>query len=135
MPYKNIEKAREASRRYYARNREAQKKRVKIIRDKARKLNRELFWDFLISHPCVDCGETNPIMLELDHRDRTTKTLCVSKLLQNRASWGKILTEIDKCDVRCANCHRMRTAMQLGWYKEKVVFGKSHLEFAFIEPI
>ena len=27
-----------------------------------------------------------------------------------------ILEEIAKCDLICANCHRIRTAKQLGWY-------------------
>jgi hypothetical protein len=40
----------------------------------------------------------------------------VSALVNGKYSWSKILEEIEKCDVRCANCHRRRTAKQLGWY-------------------
>jgi hypothetical protein len=32
-------------------------------------------------------------------------------------SWTSILAEINKCEIRCANCHRRRTALQFGWPK------------------
>jgi hypothetical protein len=35
----------------------------------------------------------------------------------NRGSWKDLLNEIAKCDVRCANCHRIRTAQQNRWAK------------------
>jgi hypothetical protein len=81
---------------------------------------REPYWawvmTFLASHPCIDCGETDPIVLQFDHRDGTTKVDAVGTML-NRASWGALLSEIAKCDVRCANCHRLRTARQFDWTK------------------
>ena len=63
------------------------------------------------SHPCVDCGETDPVVLEFDHlRD---KSFAVSQGL-SRASWERVLQEIEKCEVVCANCHRRRTARRRG---------------------
>jgi hypothetical protein len=78
--------------------------------------NMKLIWDYLLKHPCVDCGESNPIVLEFDHRDRSSKISNVQVLVNKYFKWDKIQAEIDKCDVRCANCHRVRTAIQLGWY-------------------
>jgi hypothetical protein len=81
---------------------------------------REPYWawvmNYLTSHSCVDCGETDPIVLQFDHRDGTVKVDAVGTML-NRASWASLLNEIAKCDVRCANCHRLRTAQQFDWAK------------------
>jgi hypothetical protein len=71
---------------------------------------------YLQHHPCVDCGETDLLVLEFDHRDRSTKRMPVSMMVRDYA-WPQIALEIEKCDVRCANDHRRRTARQLGWRK------------------
>ena len=72
---------------------------------------------FLREHPCVDCGETDPIVLEFDHlRD---KRFSISKGVLDR-SWESVLEEIGKCDVVCANCHRRRTAKRGGFARAAV---------------
>lgn len=68
-------------------------------------------------HPCLDCGEDDPIVLEFDHRDPKEKKNNIPRLISNGNSWKTILIEIGKCDVRCANCHRRRTAKQFNWLK------------------
>jgi len=62
------------------------------------------------------CGETDPLVLQFDHRDGTTKIDTVGTMV-NRANWNTLLAEIAKCDVRCANCHRLRTAQKFQWTK------------------
>ena len=69
---------------------------------------------YLIAHPCVDCGEADPIVLEFDHV-RGTKIGNASQMVRDRP-WSAIVSELAKCDVRCANCHRRRTARDYGWY-------------------
>lgn len=60
---------------------------------------------------CVDCGITNHIMLDFDHlRD---KKYNVSRMIHDGFSWKAILKEIEKCEVVCANCHRLRTHYRL----------------------
>jgi hypothetical protein len=72
--------------------------------------------EYLIEHPCVDCGQTDVVVLQFDHRDRANKAIAVGNLVRY-GSWQRIAAEIAKCDVRCANCHQRRTAKQFGWRK------------------
>jgi len=78
--------------------------------------NRDYVLGYLASHPCVDCGESDPVVLEFDHV-RAPRRAHLSTMI--RDEWGieRIAAEIAKCDVRCANCHRRRTARQFGWHK------------------
>lgn len=73
--------------------------------------------DFLSGKKCVDCGESDIVVFEFDHRDPSIKKYTVSRMLSKALSWKTILTEIDKCDIICANCHKRRTAKQFGWRK------------------
>ena len=69
------------------------------------------------SHPCVDCGENDPIVLEFDHLQ--DKKFAISSGIRNR-NWGDVLDEIAKCEVVCANCHRRRTVMRGGFIRAAV---------------
>lgn len=75
--------------------------------------NREYIGDYLRCHPCVDCGEPDPIVLEFDHV-RDTKSWSISTAIWSHPL-SRIITEIAKCEVRCANCHRRQTAQRGGW--------------------
>jgi hypothetical protein len=79
-----------------------------------RERNRKLLVAYLLEHPCIDCGERDPVVLDFDHRDPSLKRLEVTRLAA-RKPWQAVLNEIAKCDVRCANCHRRRTAEQFKW--------------------
>lgn len=81
-----------------------------------RKTNRDIAYEYLVTHPCVDCGEADPVVLDFDHIDPTTKLFCVGTMLSREAT-PAIVREMAKCVVRCANCHRMRTATQFGSYR------------------
>lgn len=76
-----------------------------------------LLLEFFRSHPCVGCGESDPVVLEFDHLE--DKLFNVSKGLRDH-SWKTVLDEMAKCDVVCANCHRRRTARR-GRYARAVV--------------
>lgn len=79
-----------------------------------KKSNRYKLLEHLKSCKCEDCGETNPVVLEFDHTSPEEKSFNISDC--NKYSWSTVLQEIDKCQVVCANCHRVRTAKQFGWY-------------------
>jgi hypothetical protein len=71
--------------------------------------NRARVDEYLLTHPCVDCGIPDLLVLEFDHV-RGVKLGDVSALVSSGYPWTKIEAEIAKCDVRCANCHRRVTA-------------------------
>lgn len=82
--------------------------------------NRRQFFLYLIKHPCIDCGETDPVVLECDHVNPASKERSVSYLVQSGYSFTKrILPELEKCVVRCQNCHRRKTAKEQGWFERK----------------
>ncbi len=63
--------------------------------------------------PCVDClGWFEYYQMHFDHRDPTTKEFNISRALSCAWSSQRILKEITKCDVVCANCHATRTFKQ-----------------------
>ena len=57
--------------------------------------------------PCFDCGNSFPACcMDFDHRNPGEKIVAVSQLYC--ASLEKLMAEIDKCDIVCSNCHRIR---------------------------
>lgn len=106
MPYKDIAKRRECHKRYYLRNKE-------LYKDKNARRRKELI-SFVISlkqKPCMDCGVQYPhYVMDFDHRDKDTKLTTINRMVNFHSySKKKILEEIKKCDLVCANCHRERT--------------------------
>lgn len=106
----------ERSAAYYKRKTEHHKQITRKQKIILRARNAQFIWDYFLLHPCVDCGDTNPIVLEFDHV-RGEKMAAVSDIVRNSGSLDKIKLEIEKCEVRCVKCHRIKTANQLGWYK------------------
>lgn len=74
--------------------------------------------EYLTENPCVDCGQDDVRTLEFDHV-KGEKTTEVTRLARGGASWENIQKEINKCVVRCANCHKIRTA-EPGWLRSRV---------------
>jgi hypothetical protein len=72
----------------------------------------------LSAHPCADCGETDPLVLEFDHVG--DKSFSIGSALRDRP-WGQIEHEISQCEVVCANCHRRRTARRGGFMRAALV--------------
>jgi len=70
----------------------------------------------LLNHPCVDCGESNPIVLDFDHIDKTNKK-SLTFLTRSMCSLKTLEKEINKCEVRCANCHRIKHASEIETYR------------------
>jgi hypothetical protein len=83
--------------------------------------NRQRLWSYLREHPCVDCGETDIVVLHFDHRGDGDKVSDVSRMISRGWRWEAIEAEIAKCDVVCANDHLRRTAWAQGWAKAGVI--------------
>ena len=89
--------------RYYAANRDQE-----IARVRARSAASLEFLRELRRTPCSDCGRTfQPYQMDFDHRDPSTKLFQITDRLT--VSRARLLAEINKCDVVCANCHAIRT--------------------------
>jgi 5-methylcytosine-specific restriction endonuclease McrA len=97
----------------YQKKREYYKQATKKHRKKLRSDNQHLLWDYYSTHPCVMCGETNPIVLELDHLG--DKKYNISDIIYCH-TWISVQKELKKCQVLCANCHKKKTAKDYGWY-------------------
>src|SRR5258708_25796977 len=87
------------------------KKKARKHNAEYRKRNLQFMIDYLKEHPCVDCGETNPILLDFDHVNGN-KIANVSRMISSGSPFEIIKEEILKCEVHCANCHRLKTATQ-----------------------
>ncbi len=101
---------------WYEKNKEAHKRRVGINREKAKIKIRNKIVYFLKSHPCVDCGESNIVVLDFDHI-KENKENGIAVMVARGVSWERIKREIKKCEIRCANCHRKRHSKLLNSYK------------------
>ena len=119
MPNKDRDKQRESSRLHYRNNREVMVARAAAFKITAIHRNQEYVWEYLVKHPCVDCEEDDPVVLTFDHRDVADKVDEVCNMIRNACSLDRIQREIERCDVRCANCHLRKTHQQLGWWKGK----------------
>ena len=98
---------RKCTKEYGAVKYQQNKERYKKNRDNSYKVHLHRVYEYLVSHPCVDCGESDIRVLEFDHRDPSKKLFTVSELTSGQST--KLEDEILKCDVRCANCHKKRT--------------------------
>jgi hypothetical protein len=100
-----LEKQRKYSRDYYYRNQKDQ-----ITRNTKKKNDiRDYIKQYKESRGCMDCGNKFPYyVLDLDHREGTDKKFTPAHLHRTN-SWEKMIEELKKCDVVCANCHRIRT--------------------------
>jgi hypothetical protein len=77
---------------------------------KHRKNLRARVADIKEASPCMDCGFFYPApVMEFDHRPGEYKFKTVAAMCAGGYSWEKITQEIAKCDLLCANCHRIRT--------------------------
>ena len=107
MPYKNKQKEKEYKTRwnkeYYRTHKEQEKKRT----SERKKILRKWFKAHKETLKCEKCGENHYVCIEFHHKNKNDKTAGVSVFVHtNFCSKDKILAEIEKCTVLCANCHR-----------------------------
>ena len=99
----------------YISNPTVKENKIKSQKENALENNKYVF-EYLKIHPCIDCGESDPIVLEFDHV-RGQKLKCVNFMVLHSFSLNKIIKEIEKCEVRCANCHRRKTAKDRNYHR------------------
>ena len=79
--------------------------------------NKNFVYEYLHKNPCVNCGITDIRVLEFNHI-KPGKVADVTDLMHRGVSIRRITEEIDKCEVRCRNCHKERTWEQNNYWKE-----------------
>lgn len=90
-----------------------------VTRPDKRQTTRKFVIQFKTGKPCLDCGETYPhYMMDFDHV-RGEKIGNVEAIARE-GNMEKLLEEIDKCDLICANCHRHRTFVRSAGQPRKV---------------
>ncbi|MEI6316201.1 MAG: hypothetical protein WCO65_00535 [bacterium] len=111
MPYKDIVKRREHHKNYmrevwYPQNKD---KHIKYVTNLKRSIS-----NFILIYKndkqCLDCGFKGsicPQVLEFDHL--RNKKFEIAMFTKHTLSLDKVKKEIEKCDLVCANCHRIRT--------------------------
>ena len=109
------ERKSEYNKRWRAKNREydlkRQKERYAQVRfqavEAARK--RKAYFVELKGGRCMDCDEIFPLCCyDFDHRNPEEKEFCIGSGLGK--TFEEILRELEKCDLVCSNCHRIRTS-------------------------
>ncbi len=96
-------------REHYLANRQRYIDQAKVVKQKQALERTRWLLLYFDEHPCRDCGERDPVVLEFDHL--RNKAFDVGQGFAER-TWTSILGEIEKCEVVCANCHRRRTALR-----------------------
>jgi len=86
---------------------EKYKERLKKVKEESLRKSREFIENYLCNHPCIDCGISDTRVLDFDHLG--DKKYNVSTLKWAGARIWKLEREIEKCVVRCANCHRIKS--------------------------
>ncbi len=107
MPYGDKKDQAACAKRHYERNKDIIKKRARKFKNASRARNSKHLKQYLAVHPCVDCGEDDIRVLDFDHV-RGEKDGAVTKLANSPVSVERLRAEIDKCEIRCANCHRKK---------------------------
>lgn len=110
MAYKNKEDRAKNSKSHYLENKQYYKDKAKERTLEQTKKNKEFISEYLSNNSCVDCGEKDIIVLEFDHIN--DKKYNIADMIQTGYSLATIKKEIDKCEVRCANCHRRITHLR-----------------------
>ncbi len=106
----------EANSKHYQNNKQTYLERALTRNNVVNTKNKQRLYDYLSAHPCVDCGQADIRVLEFDHINGN-KSASITNLLKNAVNWEILETEIAKCEVRCVNCHRIKTSERGGYWR------------------
>lgn len=107
MACNDPERRREHNRRYYDRHKQEHIARVRELKRKQREVVRK-FIDEVKDNPCTDCGNRfPPCVMDFDHLDPKQKKFGIAS--GSTYTVERLKEEIAKCELVCANCHRIRT--------------------------
>ena len=102
MPRKDKLRNREYQSKWYKKNKKVQFARIK---ERERLLAKRLR-EYKATLKCELCCENHPACIDFHHRDVKKKEVSISYAVGRGWGWTRIMKEIEKCQVLCANCHR-----------------------------
>ena len=109
----------EANSKHYQNNKQIYIERALALNALINTESKQNLYVYLSNHPCIDCGQTDIRVLEFDHV-RGNKSNSITALLRHVVPWKTIEAEIAKCEVRCVNCHRIKTSERGGWWRHSL---------------
>ena len=121
MGYKDKNKQKEYQQKHHQRTKKKKRKQQNQLKDK-RKI-------FILEemqkrgNKCAKCGFSDIRALDWHHLDPNDKVNSISEMIRNRVSMDKLQAELDKCELVCANCHRIEEERLGNWTKNKIVEG------------
>lgn len=101
---------------HYAKNKARYKENALALKKAEFEARTRYLIEFFREHPCSDCGESDPVVLEFDHLGEKTFDIAHGMRSYN---WGRVLEEMRKCDVVCVNCHRRRSMRRGGFWRHQ----------------
>jgi hypothetical protein len=102
VPFKNPEKRRTYRKRWYKLN---AKSAVEVVKERKLKI-KKWFRDYKKGFKCSRCFEAHPAVIDFHHKDSSKKDDDIAYFVANGYSPKRIIKELEKCEVLCANCHR-----------------------------
>ncbi len=96
-------------RAHYEKNKEAIKKKA----NEWRLAQRIIFFQWLKTQSCIDCNISDIRLLEFDHIQNKSYSIA-DKI--GEVKFEVLMLEINKCEIVCANCHKIRTAERGNFY-------------------
>jgi hypothetical protein len=113
-----LEKRRLKWKEYYYKHGSKYRENATIRNRKLKNKLRSQMLEYLSDKSCLNCGISDVRVLDFDHIDPLTKSFSIARAIADITSWDKILIEIDKCQILCANCHKIKTAQEQNWYRK-----------------
>ncbi len=104
---------------WYMANREKHKTGVRVSAARIKANMRKWMFAYFADKACVDCGNTDYRVFQFDHVQGVKHTE-VSDMIRRGYALEKIISEIAKCEIRCANCHTIKTGYSANWWWTKV---------------
>ncbi len=117
MPAKDPERRRATVRAWYARTKHERRTADVLDRERRWKVARqhgliEWYGELKSTLVCARCPEAHPACLQFHHADPSKKELSVAEAVRRGWSRERILAELAKCEVLCANCHAKHHAKE-----------------------
>jgi hypothetical protein len=100
LGYTDKEKQAEYSRRHYLKNKEKYRSSEKKVEQD----RQERFRQYKATLSCEKCGGAHPAFIQFHHRDPSAKKANIARVAA-AWPWERLMKEIEKCDILCANCH------------------------------